>query len=142
MTFGRDYRRFILPDKASLYLRYHVLGNAIATSYHSSFKYKAVEWVEEDNETQRKRSLDLTGYYKLSSDTVPIISDTRFWNKKRDIPLTKEEEKLYHVANNTNEQKIDSANITKYLKLTEKFTNTISMDYKTCLLYTSDAADE
>ena len=27
MTFGRDYRRFILPDKASLYLRYHVLGN-------------------------------------------------------------------------------------------------------------------
>ena len=134
MTFGRDYRRFILPDKASLYLRYHVLGNAIATSYHSSFKYKAVEWVEEDNETQRKRSLDLTGYYKLSSDTVPIISDTTFWNKERDIPLTKEEERLYHVANNTNEQKIDSANITKYLKLTEKFTNTISMDYKTTRL--------
>ena len=76
----------------------------------------------------------LTGYYKLSSDTVPIISDTTFWNKKRDIPLTKEEEKLYHVANNTNEQKIDSANITKYLKLTEKFTNTISMDYKTTRL--------
>ncbi len=111
MTFGRDYRRFILPDKASLYLRYHVLGNAIATSYHSSFTYKAVEWVEEDNETKQKRSLDLTGYYKLSSDTVPIITDTAFWNKERDLPLTKEEESLYHVDNDNNEQKIDSTNI-------------------------------
>ena len=50
MTFGRDYRHFILPQKADLFLRYHVLGNAIASYYHTSFKYEAVEWVEEDYE--------------------------------------------------------------------------------------------
>ncbi len=131
MTFGRDYRRFILPEKADLYLRYHVLGNAIATSYHSSFKYKAVEWVEEDNESKKWKSLDLTGYYKLSSDTVPIITDSTFWNKERDIPLTEDEKALYNASSINNEQKADSANIVKYLKLTEKLTNTISMDYKT-----------
>lgn len=136
MTFGRDYRRFILPDKASLFLRYHVLGNAIATSYHSSFKYNAIEWVEEDNESKKWKSLDLTGYYKLSSDTVPIITDTAFWNKERDLPLTPDEERLYLIAEKEkkNEQETDTANITKYLKLTEKFTNTISMDYKTTRL--------
>lgn len=134
MTFGRDYRRFILPDKASLFLRYHVLGNVIATSYHSSFKYNAVEWVEEDNESKKWRSLDLTGYYKLSSDTVPIIRDTAFWNKERDLPLTPEENKLYEVVDKETQQETDTANITKYLKLTEKFTNTMSMDYKTTRL--------
>lgn len=140
ITFGRDYTRFILPDKASLFLRYHVLGNTIETSYHSSFKYYAVEWIEEDNESEKWKSLDLTGYYKLSSDTVPIISDTAFWNKKRDFPLTREESILYETANKKNkknkenQQITDTANITKYLKLTEKFTNTISMDYKTTRL--------
>ena len=54
MTFGRDYRHFILPQKADLFLRYHVLGNAIASYYHTSFKYEAVEWVEEDNEDNKR----------------------------------------------------------------------------------------
>lgn len=134
MTFGHDYRRFILPEKANLYLRYHVLGNAIATSYHTSFKYKAVEWVEEDNESKKWKSLDLTGYYKLSSDTVPIITDSTFWNKERDIPLTEEEQSLYRIASLNDGQKTDTANITKYLKLTETLTNTMSMDYKTTRL--------
>lgn len=134
MNFGRDYRRFILPEKANLFLRYHVLGNAIETNYHSSFKYHAVEWVEEDNEKEKRKSLDLTGYYKLSSDTVPIITDTTFWNKERDLPLTVEEQNLYQTVVDNSEQKTDTANITKYLKLTEKFTNTINMDYKTTRL--------
>lgn len=136
MTFGRDYRRFILPDKASLFLRYQVLGNAIATSYHSSFRYKAVEWIEEDNENKKFKSLDLSGYYRLSSDTVPIITDSVFWNKERDLPLSQEEESLYQAADNELKKTADTdtANITKYLKLTEKFTNTISMNYKTTRL--------
>lgn len=134
MSFGRDYRRFILPDKASLQLRYHVLGNAIATSYHSSFKYKAVEWIEEDNESKKWKSLNLTGYYQLSSDTVPIITDSAYWNKQRDYPLTAEEKALYRPAPKSNNQQADTANITKYLKMTEKFTNTISLDYKTTRL--------
>ena len=33
MSYGRDFRRFILPEKADLFLRYRVLGNAVATTY-------------------------------------------------------------------------------------------------------------
>lgn len=134
MTFGRDFRDFILPQKADLFLRYHVLGNAIATSYHSSFKYHAVEWVVEDNEKKKKKSLDLSGYYRLSSDTIPIIRDSSYWNQKRDIPLSSEENNIYNRLIINEPSKRDTGNIRKYIKITEKLTNTINLDYKTTRL--------
>lgn len=134
MTFGRDYRHFILPQKADLFLRYHVLGNAIASYYHTSFKYEAVEWVEEDYEDKKHHSLDLTGYYQLSSDTIPIISDSSYWKNKRDIPLTQEEETKYEKTSIRTTQANDTSNIRKYLKITERLTNTINLDYKTTRL--------
>ena len=133
-TFGRDYCHFILPTKADLFLRYHVLGNAIASYYHTSFKYEAVEWVEEDYEDKKHHSLDLTGYYQLSSDTIPIISDSSYWKNKRDIPLTQEEETKYEKTSIRTTQANDTSNIRKYLKITERLTNTINLDYKTTRL--------
>ena len=132
MSYGRDFRRFILPEKADLFLRYRVLGNAVATTYHSSFKYQEVEWVEEDNESHKWKSLDLTNYYKLSSDTVPIIRDSTYWNIHRDNPLSPDEAHLYSKAQEQNISKIDTADdLQKYVKLTEQLTNTVNMDYKT-----------
>lgn len=128
MSYNRNFRRFILPEKADLFLRYHVLGNAIVTTYHSTFKYNAVEWIEEDHESKRGRSLDLTSYYRLSSDTVPIIRDTAYWNSKRDIPLTDSEKQAYHSIEKKEMDRLDS---TSYLKLTERLTNTVNMNYRT-----------
>lgn len=128
MSYNRNFRRFILPEKADLFLRYHVLGNAIVTTYHSTFKYNAVEWIEEDHESKRGRSLDLTSYYRLSSDTVPIIRDTAYWNTKRDVPLTESEKKAYHSIE---KKEIDRLDSTSYLKLTERLTNTVNMNYRT-----------
>ena len=128
MSYGRDFRRFILPEKADLFLRYRVLGNAVATTYHSSFKYQEVEWVEEDNESHKWKSLDLTNYYKLSSDTVPIIRDSTYWNIHRDNPLSPDEAHLYNKAQEQNINKIDTADdLQKYVKLTEQLTNTVKI---------------
>lgn len=128
MSYSRNFRRFILPEKADLFLRYHVLGNAIATTYHSTFKYNAVEWIEENYENNRKKSLDLTSYYRLSSDTVPIIRDTAYWEQKRDIPLTDSEWQAYR---STEKNKTDRLDSTDYLKLTERLTNTVNLNYRT-----------
>lgn len=128
MSYSRNFRRFILPEKADLFLRYHVLGNAIVTTYHSTFKYKAVEWIEENYENNRKKSLDLTSYYRLSSDTVPIIRDTAYWEQKRDIPLTDSEWQAY---GSTEKNKTDRLDSTDYLKLTERLTNTVNLNYRT-----------
>lgn len=134
MSFSRDYRRFLLPEKAEVYLRYHVLGNAVASYYHSAFKYQAVEWVEADYEDKTEKPLDLTRYFNLSSDTVPIIRDTAYWKTKRDVPLTPEEKKVYEDITDTAILESDTGNIKKYLKLTEKLTNTMNLDYKTTRL--------
>lgn len=131
MSYGRDFRRFILPEKADLFLRYRVLGNAVATRYHSSFKYQEVEWVEEDHESHKWKSLDLTSYYKLSSDTVPIIRDTAYWDLHRDHPLTPEENQLFNKTQKDNISKTDTAkDLQKYVKFTEQLINSVNMDYK------------
>lgn len=131
VTYSRNFRRFLLPEKADLFLRYHVLGNAIVSQYHSAFRYQEVKWVEEDYESKKWKSLDLTSYYRLSSDTVPIIQDTTFWNRHRDVPLTEEENQLYHSQQDTTLAKADSSQATRYLKLTERLTNTVNLDYHT-----------
>ena len=76
----------------------------------------------------------MTGYYQLSSDTIPIISDSSYWKNKRDIPLTQEEETKYEKTSIRTTQANDTSNIRKYLKITERLTNTINLDYKTTRL--------
>lgn len=130
MNFSRDFRRFILPEKANLFLRYKVLGNVVETSYHSSFKYQEVEWIEKAfAKNRKKKPLDLTNYYELSSDTVPIVRDSSFWNNFRDYPLTYNEQSLYQQT--LQSFKKDSiTDLKKYIKLTKRLTNSVNMDYK------------
>lgn len=134
VTYGREFNRFNLPKTADLHIRYNVLGNAIFNSYHSSFSYKSVVWSQEASlKRKRRSSLDLSNYFTLSSDTIPIILDTTYWHRKRDIPLTDEEEELYHNVTDRRLQKdsIDKDNSPQYLKFTEKLVNSFSFDYKT-----------
>lgn len=138
MSFGRNYSDFILPQKADLFLRYHVLGNAITSTYHSSFKYKTILLnSKEENlhaKKKKKTNYDLTAYYQVSSDTVPFIQDTSYWNKKRDMPLTEEELKTYQKKAIKTVQETDTTDIQKYWKITEKLTNTINLNYNTTRL--------
>ncbi|MDR1201063.1 MAG: DUF5686 family protein [Tannerellaceae bacterium] len=133
MTYGRGFNRFNLPETADFYVRYHALGNAVANSYHSRFNYKSVVWSQEaGNKRKRRSSLDVSSYYTLSSDTVPIILDTTYWHRKRDMSLTEEEETLYQNVTDKRLQKSDSLDdAQQYLKLTEKLVNSYTFDYKT-----------
>lgn len=134
INYGRNFRRFILPERADLLLRYRVLGNAVETSYHSSFNYQKVEWIEEDNEKRSENALDLTRYYRFSSDTVAILKDSTYWARHRDLPLTEAERRLYAQAQERPKETVrtDSAdNAGRYLKLTEQLTQSVNMDYKT-----------
>lgn len=133
MTYGRGYSRFNLPETADFYAKYEVLGNAVANSYHSHFRYKSVVWSQEaSSKRKRRHSLDVSSYYTLSSDTVPIILDSAYWRRKRDMPLDREEETLYrHVTDKRLLQNDSIDNVQQYLKLTEKLVNSYTFDYKT-----------
>lgn len=132
MSFGKDYRNFLLPFNADLSIRYHFLGNEIASTYHSYFKYNYVQWLTENPNAGRRRKLNLTAYYKLSADTIPIIRDSSYWSRIRDIPLTDKEKSMY--KKDEQEERRDTSNTQTYLQLTERLTNTINLNYKSTRL--------
>lgn len=131
MNFSRDYQKFILPETADLFLRYKALGNTVVSTYHTNFNFKSVEWRETERPKRRHEKLDLSRYYRLSSDTVPIIQDSAYWVTKRDIPLTAEEAQLYTIKKEETNAMADTSEAMKYLRFTEKLTNTVHMDFNT-----------
>lgn len=124
MDFGREFNQYFLLQKLDVFLRYRVLGNVIATRYTSSFRYKDVKWRKPNQKI--KHTYDLSNYYSIANDTVPIVRDTAYWNRKRTEPLTPEEKKTYGMIK---ESKILSDSLS-YLKLTEKLTSTMNFNYK------------
>ena len=136
VSYGRGYNRFNLPETADLDIRYRLLGNVILNTYHSKFDYKSIIWSEKGPYRDTRLSvLDLTKYYRLSSDTVPIIVDSVFWHEKRDIPLTTEEKDLYaHITDKKlKEVSADTIN-TQYIDLTQKLTNTMRFNWRSTSL--------
>lgn len=134
MTFGHQYGQLILPEKADIHLRYKVLGNTVASSYHSSFNYKEVEWqvVKPKEGKEEWKPLDLSQYYTLLSDSIPVIQDEEYWKGKRDISLTEEEEKVYEIHYpKSGLQKRDSTDTIDYLEVTEKLASTIRFNLPT-----------
>jgi len=132
MSFSHERDHFILPEKADLQVRFGALGNEIACRYHSSFRYNAVAWVEEDEDDERSGSLDLTRYFSLSADTIPIVRDTAYWAARRDSPLTAEEASVYSAPRSgRSAAETDSSTLTSYLRLGERLTGTMNLDYKT-----------
>ncbi len=135
VSFGHVHGQLILPSQSTLALRYKVLGNAVISTYHSSFKYNNVEWKENLPTKKKKREwkdLDLTQYYTLSSDSIPFIQNEEYWKEKRDVPLTKEEEAVYQInyLKPAKGEPKDSTATVDYLKLGERLTNSVNYDFE------------
>lgn len=134
-TFGNQYGQLLLPHTSNLSLRYKALGNAVATTYHSSFDYSEVDWVEIKEREKKKREwkpLDLTSYYTLLSDSIPFIQDESFWATKRDMPLTEEEQKVYRIDYfSSKTEKNDTTANADYMKMAEQLMGNVRYEYQT-----------
>jgi hypothetical protein len=138
MTFGREPDRFNLPETADLSLSYRMLGNTVSSIYHSKYKYTSVAWAWDESNRGGMRdysSLNLSRYYGHSSDTVPIVLDSLYWEQVRDLPLASEENELYaQAAAQRAEPAGAPASVplyrNPYLTFAELMTNPISRDYK------------
>lgn len=135
MTYGKTPDRFNLPETADLSLTYRMLGNAISNVYHSRYNYKSIVRTGEDTgkNIRNDASLNLSNYYKRTSDIVPIIFDSLYWKQVRDLPLSADENNLY--MNHADWQLSKpyttvSENINSYLTFTELITTPINTDYK------------
>lgn len=133
MTFSRNINHFLLPERADLHVRFAALGNALESDFHTAFRYQAVAYVEEYNKDERKEPLDQTQYFSLTADTIPIVRDTVYWAARRDKSLTPAESSVYFPAPTADNLRAnsDSNLFTPYIKLGERLTSTVNMDYKT-----------
>lgn len=125
MEFGREFNRFFLPQKMDLFLRYRILGNVVESNYTSFYNYKSVRW--RDISVPLKKSFDLSKYYAILNDTIPVVRDTAYWSNYRKEPLTPEEKQIYEHVDVKVEKRVDTL---RYLELTKKLINSINIDYK------------
>lgn len=119
----------LMPSKGNLRLKYNLLGNKITSIFHLNRKYSRIDLCfDESIIKQQGSSRDLTQYNTIIADSLPVIRDTSFWNSKRDLPLSPEEQQIYADADlkKSDDTKAVEPNLQKYLNMTETLVSTMS----------------
>ncbi len=84
MTMGDEWVTNYLPVSITIYQTSAYLGNVLASRHLAKINYKKIALRQFQ---QTKRSLNLSNSYKVRLDSVPLRSDSLFWEKIRPIPL-------------------------------------------------------
>ena len=91
--FGLPEKDFLLPIKTEITFWLDLLGNEVTNHYYSSFQYKNVK--NRDTDVREKTTgYDLSDYFNVSIDSMPIVDDEKFWEENRSVPLTPYEKSL------------------------------------------------
>jgi len=84
MTMGDEWVTNYLPVSVTIYQTAAYLGNVLAGRHLARITYKEIALRQF---LQPKRSLNISNSYKVRLDSVPLRSDSLFWEKIRPIPL-------------------------------------------------------
>jgi hypothetical protein len=87
--FGIPVNDFLLPQKTEITFETKLLGNDVINHYFSSFQYASTS-KRTENES-KAINYDLSDYFSIGYDTLPVIKDSVFWNKHRPFPLSEDE---------------------------------------------------
>jgi hypothetical protein len=107
--FGISNDEFLLPTQTNLFFKIDLLGNHVENYYVSKTEYINVEKYEDKSKRDRL-SYDLTDYFNVKLDTLPIVKDSVFWSKNRPVALTPSEKLIYEKTKN---KQIDTLDLNK-----------------------------
>ena len=96
ITMGDEWITNYLPISFTIYQTTSYLGNILAGRHLAKIEYKDIQLRQTQD---KKKSLNISDFYKVRLDSVPIQNDTAFWNSYRPIPLQAKE---HDVMNNFN----------------------------------------
>jgi len=113
--FGLPEKDFLLPIKTEITFHLKLLGNEVVHHYFSTFQYSDVKKFDPDLQIKRV-NYDLSNYFNVSVDTLPVIKDTEFWNKNRTVPLTPYEQSLTEAAQEKKKTTIQTADVLNWLQ--------------------------
>ena len=91
MTMGNEWITNYLPVNFTIYQTTSYLGNVLAARHLASIDYTDIKLRKV---TEPVRSLNISDFYKIRLDSVPVRSDTIFWNTHRPIPLQAQEKEV------------------------------------------------
>lgn len=110
MTMGDEWITNYLPVHFTIYQTVSYLGNVLAERHLADIKYSDIRLRQIK---EAPRSLNISDIYKVRLDSVPVRSDSLFWEEMRPIPLQAKErevlnrhraaqkEKAHRTANDT-----------------------------------------
>jgi hypothetical protein len=120
--FGLPEKDFLLPVKTQITLKTKLLGNETVNEYYSSFEYLSIK--KHDPEiTPPKINYNLSEYFSVQADTLPVIKDAKFWEENRTIQLTPYEESFIEAqkADTIKRSHGDSFNFSRGIFLPKRF---------------------
>ena len=116
LNMGNTEQTQLLPVNAVIYQKFSYLGNEVINRNLVSINYKNITLTHKH---QQSKNLNVSNFYKVRLDSVPVEDDPVFWEDKRKIPLLIREEEIlnqYYLDESKlkkGESKIDSANLLK-----------------------------
>lgn len=84
ITMGDGWITTYLPVQFTIYETASYLGNVLANRHLATIDYKDIQLRKN---MEPVRSLNISDFYKVRLDSVPVHSDSVFWNENRPIPL-------------------------------------------------------
>lgn len=84
ITMGNEWVTNYLPTSITIYQTAAILGNVFASRHLAKITYREIELRKLQ---PKKRSLNISNSYKVRLDSVPLRSDSLFWEEIRPIAL-------------------------------------------------------
>lgn len=91
MTMGDEWITNYLPVRYTIYQKASYLGNVLASRHLAEIRYKDIRLRQNKEEVH---SLNISDSYQIRLDSVPVRSDSVFWNELRPIPLQAREKDI------------------------------------------------
>ncbi len=88
ISMGETWISRFLPVKFVIYNNVSYLGNIVGSRHLASIKYEDVVL---RTSQEKKKSLNISEYFKIKLDSVPTNNNTAFWDTHRAIPLQAKE---------------------------------------------------
>ena len=91
LTMGNTKETQLLPIGGVIYQKISYLGNVVTNRNLVDIKYKNITLT---NKPQELNGLNVSNYYKVRLDSVPVMDDSLFWENNRSIPLQTREKEI------------------------------------------------
>lgn len=104
ITMGDEDESRFLPIQFTIYETSSYLGNVLASRHLANIDYQKITL---RSTIEPEHSLNLSDFYRVRLDSVPVHSDSVFWNHRRHIPLqaTEKEVMTQHLQRQKEETK-------------------------------------